>query len=56
MKEIRNLRDHIVLKVQRMRKRLERIESIQPIHPEAHFKAIQLDTQIFALENLLMEF
>ena len=55
MNEIQKLRDHIVLKVQRMRKRLERLEETAPQNPAMHLKAIQLDAQIFALENILME-
>ena len=52
----KKMRDLIVLKVQRMRKRLERLEETAPQNPEMHLKAIQLDAQIFALENILMEF
>ena len=52
----KKMRDLIVLKVQRIRKQLERLEETATQNPEMHLKAIQLDAQIFALENILMEF
>ena len=49
-------REAIALRIQKLRKQLEHIESTTPQYIEMHMKAIWIDGQIFALEELLIEF